>query len=52
LVEISDFDKFLPKLKHNSNTTIVKAYCGLKVNFDQPQQLSKAFVFKNLGVIT
>ena len=30
---------------------MVKAFCQFKVSFENPNELSKVFVFKNLGVI-
>jgi len=50
-VEVTNYDKLLPRTLLNSNRTIVKAYILLRVKFDNPHQLSKAYVIKNLGVV-
>ena len=51
LVEVSNFDKFLPRTWLNSNRTIVKSYLKLTVDFSDPQQIEKVFLIKNLGVL-
>jgi len=51
LKEVTDFEKFLPRLFKNSNRTSVKPFCELKVDFAGPNELSKVYVFKNKGVI-
>ena len=50
-VEFTNYDKLLPRTMLNSNRTIVKAYVMLHITFENPHQLSKAFLIKNHGVI-
>jgi len=41
----------MPRLWKNSNSSIVKSFFDLKVNFTDPNQLSKVFLVKNSGFI-
>lgn len=50
-VEFTNYEKLLPRTMLNSNRTIVKAYVMLHIKFENPHQLSKAFLIKNHGVI-
>ena len=50
-VEYHNYDKLLPRTLLNSNKTVVKSYLQLHVKFENPHELSKAFLIKNRGVI-
>ena len=43
--------KFLPRLWKNSNSTIVKSFFDLKVNFTDSTDLVKVYLVKNVGYI-
>ena len=49
--EIKDYEKFLPRTWLNSNRTIVKSFAHLNIKFDDPFELSKIYIVKNLGVL-
>lgn len=49
--EIVNKTKFLPRMWKNSNTTIVKSFFDLKVNFTNATDLAKVFIVKNVGYI-
>lgn len=49
--QVTNYEKFLPRTWLNSNRTIVKSFAHLQVKFDNPHELSKVFIVKNLGVI-
>ena len=51
IVELKNLTKFLPRLWKNSNSSIVKSYFDLKVNFTDPNQLAKVYLVKNSGFI-
>lgn len=47
--EIVNKTKFLPRLWKNSNSTIVKSFFDLKVNFTDANELVKVYLVKNVG---
>ena len=49
ITEIVNKTKFLPRLWKNSNSTIVKSFFDLKVNFTDTTELVKVFLVKNVG---
>jgi hypothetical protein len=51
IAEIKNLTKFMPRLMKNSNSTIVKSYFDLKVNFSESTELTKVYQVKNLGFI-
>mmetsp|Transcript_21879 Transcript_21879/g.33931 ORF Transcript_21879/g.33931 Transcript_21879/m.33931 type:complete len:165 (+) Transcript_21879:2053-2547(+) len=49
--EFTQFEKFLPRVWQNGNTTFVKSICSFPVKFEEAGQLAKVFVIANEGVI-
>lgn len=50
-IEFTNYDKLLPRTMLNSNKTVVKSYVMLHVKFENPHQLSKAYLIKNHGIV-
>ena len=50
-VELTNYDKFLPRTWLNSNRTIVKSFAQMPVEFEDAHALTKVYVVRNLGVL-
>jgi len=49
LVEVKSFDKYLPRVWRNSNTTLVPSFCTVPVNFSNTYEIAKVYLVKNSG---
>lgn len=51
LSEVKTFDKYLPRVWKNLNSTLVKSFATIPVNFYNTYDVAKVFMIKNLGYI-